>query len=242
MFCNKYFAIQILKYSRYLLHNLKLEKVMKKYILIIMFLFAFNLFSQYATNDSYTPPSQGNQNTEDNSITNDAVTGRKPAVIDVNITGFKNIKLGGSRIDTINAILSDNTMLLPKQYMLNTNGVDLASEESASFLALEENKFYKSGYFLFKEDALYSISINFQPNQVDFLELLSSLSAKYGRGAFLDAETVAWQNGDIRIILERPSTVKYLDMKHITTTSDTRIKEKESIAPQNTRKDILEGL
>ncbi len=216
-----------------------------RYILIMMFLFCVNLFSQYATNDAYTPPQNNNNDnttTEESYITNDAIVGRKPAVINVPITGFKNIRLGSSREDTIRAILEDNTMMLPKEYMLNTNGVDLASEESATFLSLEENKFYKSGYFIFKDDSLYSITIYFQPDQVDFLELLSSMSAKYGKGAFLDAETVSWQNGDNRIILERPSIVKYLNMNNITTTSQTRIREKESIPPQNNRKEILEGL
>ena len=218
-----------------------------RYILVIMFLVCANLFSQYATNDAYTPPQNNNNNNtaateEESYITNDAVVGRKPAVINVPITGFKNIRLGSSREDTIRAILEDNTMMLPKEYMLNTNGVDLASEESADFLSLEENKFYKSGYFIFKDDSLYSITIYFQPDQVDFLELLSSMSAKYGKGAFLDAETVSWQNGDNRIILERPSIVKYINMNNITTTSQTRIDEKESIPPQNNRKEILEGL
>ncbi|WP_288693959.1 hypothetical protein [uncultured Brachyspira sp.] len=218
-----------------------------RYILVIMFLVCANLFSQYATNDAYTPPQNNNNNNtaateEESYITNDAVVGRKPAVINIPITGFKNIKLGSTREDTIKAILEDNTMMLPKEYMLNTDGVDLASEESATFLSLEENKFYKSGYFIFKDDSLYSITIYFQPNQVDFLELLSSLSAKYGKGAFLDAETVSWQNGDNRIILERPSIIKYINMNNITTTSQTRIREKESIPPQNNRKDILEGL
>lgn len=218
-----------------------------RYILVIMFLVCANLFSQYATNDAYTPPQNNNNNNtaateEESYITNDAIVGRKPAVINIPITGFKNIKLGSTREDTIKAILEDNTMMLPKEYMLNTDGVDLASEESATFLSLEENKFYKSGYFIFKDDALYSITIYFQPNQVDFLELLSSLSAKYGKGAFLDAETVSWQNGDNRIILERPSIIKYINMNNITTTSQTRIREKESIPPQNNRKEILEGL
>ncbi|WP_028330140.1 hypothetical protein [Brachyspira alvinipulli] len=225
---------------------------MKKYIFILMVLYTSCIFAQYATNDAYVPNNNNNNNnnntttTEENNqnnneyITNDAVMGRKPAVITTPITGFKNITLGASRQDTIDAILSDNTMTLPKQYMTGT--VDLSAEESATFIALEENKFYKSGYFIFKDDALYSITINFQPNQVDFLELLSALNAKYTKGAFLDANTVAWQNGDIRIILERPSVVKYINMNNVTTTSDVRIKEKEEAPPQNTRKSILEGL
>ena len=89
-----------------------------RYILIMMFLFCLNLFSQYATNDAYTPPQNNNNNTtttEESYITNDAVVGRKPAVINIPITGFKNIKLGSTREDTIKAILEDNTMMLPKE-------------------------------------------------------------------------------------------------------------------------------
>ena len=173
---------------------------MKKYVFIFMFLCTYFIFPQYATNDAYT--SNNNEVNNNVSITNDAVMGRKPTFIDIPITGFKNIKLGASREDTIKAILSDNTMTLPKQYMTGT--IDLLAEESDSFLALEENKFYKSGYFIFKDNQLYSITIYFQSNQVDFLELLSALNAKYSKGSFIDANTVAWQNGDIRIILERP--------------------------------------
>lgn len=208
-----------------------------------MFLFAHSLFSQnYATNDAYNPnQTAANTNAgENSSITNDAIMGRKPAITQTAITGFKDIQLGSTRDDVINAILSDNTMILPKKYM--TGSVDIAAEESATFLALEENKFYKSGYFIFKNDSLYSITIHFQSNQVDFLELLSALNSKYSKGAFLDANTVAWQNGNMRMILERPSIVKYINMNNITTTSDTRIKEKESAPTQNERKDILEGL
>ena len=208
-----------------------------------MFLFAYSLFSQnYATNDAYNPnQTAANTNSgENSSITNDAIMGRKPAITQTAITGFKDIQLGSTRDDVINAILSDNTMILPKKYM--TGSVDIAAEESATFLALEENKFYKSGYFIFKNDSLYSITIHFQSNQVDFLELLSALNSKYSKGAFLDANTVAWQNGNMRMILERPSIVKYINMNNITTTSDTRIKEKESAPTQNERKDILEGL
>ena len=218
---------------------------MKKYISIFMFLFAYSLFSQnYATNDAYNPnqPAQNTEATEEksDSITNDAIMGRKPAITETEITGFKDIQLGSTRDDVISSILSDSTMILPRKYM--TGSVDITAEESETFLALEENKFYKSGYFIFKDDSLYSITIYFQPNQVDFLELLSALNSKYDKGNFLDANTVAWQNGNMRMILERPSVIKYINMNNIKTTSDTRIKEKESTPTQNERKAILEGL
>ena len=211
---------------------------MKEYVFIFMLLFGYSLFSQnYVNNSNQTT----NASTEKNSsITSDTVMGRKPAITETAITGFKDIRLGATRKDTINAILRDGTMILPRKYM--TGSVDITAEESATFLALEENKFYRSGYFIFKSDSLYSITIYFQPNQVDFLELLSALNSKYSKGAFLDANTVAWQNGNMRIILERPSIVKYINMNNITTTSETRIREKEETPSQNDRNEILEGL
>ena len=139
-----------------------------------MFIFAYSLFSQnYATNDAYNPnQTAANTNAgENSSITNDAIMGRKPAITQTAITGFKDIQLGSTRDDVINAILSDNTMILPKKYM--TGSVDIAAEESATFLALEENKFYKSGYFIFKNDS-------------DFKCLFLLLILKYAIPEFVD--------------------------------------------------------
>ncbi len=199
-----------------------------KYLIIYLLLFVFYKVSYP-------------QETNNNSITNDNVYGRSPANTEVSITGYKDIKLGATKEETINAILNDNTMILPKKYL--QNNVDISAEDTESFISLVPNKFYRSGYFVFKDDSLYSITINFQPNQFDFLEMLNKLNAKYGKGNFLDANTISWQNADIKMILERPSIIKYISIEHITTTSDTRIRTaKENNAQNNVRQSILEGL
>lgn len=199
-----------------------------KYLIIYLLLFIFYKVSYP-------------QETNNNSITNDNVYGRSPANTEVSITGYKDIKLGATKEETINAILNDNTMILPKKYL--QNNVDISAEDTESFISLVPNKFYRSGYFVFKDDSLYSITINFQPNQFDFLEMLNKLNAKYGKGNFLDANTISWQNADIKMILERPSIIKYISIEHITTTSDTRIRTaKENNAQNNVRQSILEGL
>lgn len=199
-----------------------------KYLIIYLLLFIFYKVSYP-------------QETNNNSITNDNVYGRSPANTEVSITGYKDIKLGSTKEETINAILNDNTMILPKKYL--QNNVDISAEDTESFISLVPNKFYRSGYFVFKDDSLYSITINFQPNQFDFLEMLNKLNAKYGKGNFLDANTISWQNSDIKMILERPSIIKYISIEHITTTSDTRIRTaKENNAQNNVRQSILEGL
>lgn len=168
---------------------------------------------------------------------------RKPTITEVPITGYRNIKLGSTKEETIKAINSDALMILPKQYAYGN--VDVSTEEYDTFLALQQNKFFKSGYFLFKDNALYSITIRFQSNQIDFLEILNALNKKYGLGSFLDASTVAWENEERRIILERPTIVKYMIMDYITNASAKQIPDDPAVyneLPQTTRESLFEGL
>ncbi len=87
---------------------------------------------------------------------------------------------------------------------------DIEHETSKSFISINENKFFRSGYFLFSDDSLYAIILGYQTKEVDFLDLLQTLNSKYGKGAFLDADTVAWEYQNRQLILERPATVKYI--------------------------------
>lgn len=185
------------------------------------------------------------QNTEEN--TNNTGTNifveRKPTVTDIPITGYRNIKLGSTKEECIKAITSDPLMMLPRQYAYG--GVDVSSEEYDTFLNLQQNKFFKSGYFLFKDNALYAITIRFQSNQIDFLEILNALNKKYGTGSFLDASTVAWENGERRITLERPTIVKYMIMDYITNAGPKQTPDNPAIyseLPETTRESLFEGL
>lgn len=161
---------------------------------------------------------------------------REPKITDIPIIGYRNINLGMTRKEVIDIINKDPLMMLPRKYLYGD--VDINAEESANFIALQENRYFRSGYFLFKNDSLYSITIRFQENQIDFLEILNTLNNKYGLGEFTDASTIAWINGNNKLILERPTIVKYFLLSEITNvaSADTNINL------MRTRQSLLDGL
>lgn len=156
-----------------------------------------------------------------------------PAQSDKSIDGFSGIHLGQNKQATIDALKESTIVNLQKKYQ----DPDISSEETGNFVQIDENKYFKSGYFLFKDDRLFSITLRFQENQVDFLDLLTSLNEKYGKGSFMDANTVAWESGRTQMILERPATVKYMLME---VTRDVRSSYTNKIITN--RVDITEGL
>ncbi len=156
-----------------------------------------------------------------------------PAQSDRSIDGFSGIHLGQNMQATIDALKESTVVTLPKKYQ----DPDIDSEATSNFVQINENKYFKSGYFLFKDNRLFSITLRFQENQVDFLDLLTSLNEKYGKGSFMDANTVAWESGRTQMILERPATVKYMLME---VTRDVRVNYTNKIVTN--RVDITEGL
>lgn len=87
---------------------------------------------------------------------------------------------------------------------------DIPDERDDFFIKLGKTDFINSGYLLFKNDALYSIRIEFNKKQIAYVEILKSLSGKYGPGKFLNSDKLMWQNGDNLLVFERPNVVKYL--------------------------------
>ena len=54
------------------------------------------------------------------------------------------------------------------------------------------------------------------PQKLDHFSVWSALSAKYGQPATLSPEESVWQSDPVRLSLERPLTVKYIDNKTFT--------------------------
>ncbi len=156
-----------------------------------------------------------------------------PAKAEVAITGFGNISLGANMESTIEHLMNNPIISLPRKYQ----DIDIASETSDSFISINQNKFFRSGYFLFQNDSLYAITIRYQQNQTDFLALLQTLNDKYGKGAFMNADTVAWEYGDVQMILERPTTIKYINTN---IANDVRVNYTNMILTNQL--DILEGI
>ena len=120
--------------------------------------------------------------------------------------GFRSVKLG-MELEQVKQLLIEDPLFdyrgdpdisflpLPPQTLIETSG----------------SSFIRRAYFQFEEDLLYIIILSMDPDRLDYYTLYSTLSGKYGPPTSLDPTEAVWQFEGLRLSLERPLNVKYID-------------------------------
>lgn len=90
--------------------------------------------------------------------------------------------------------------------------VSLLPGENRTLIETTGLSFIKRAWFQFKEDKLYIMTFMLNPDRVDYYSIYSSLVEKYGEPDTLDPRKAVWDDKTTRLSLERPLTVKYLDV------------------------------
>ncbi len=72
--------------------------------------------------------------------------------------------------------------------------------------------FVRRATFLFHEGVLYIMSFDLNPEKLDHYSVFTSLEAKYGPPVELDPKASVWRSSTTRTSLERPLTLKYVDL------------------------------
>jgi len=120
--------------------------------------------------------------------------------------GFRSIRLG-MELEQVKQLLIEDPLFdyrgdpdisflpLPPQTLIETSG----------------SSFIRRAYFQFDQDLLYIIILSMDPDRLDYYTLYSTLSGKYGQPTSLDPTEAVWQFEGLRLSLERPLSVKYID-------------------------------
>ena len=66
-------------------------------------------------------------------------------------------------------------------------------------------------WFQFYNEQLYIITININPNKIDYYTMFTTLCQKYGEPESLDPQKAVWKNSSVTMQLEKPLAVKYID-------------------------------
>lgn len=121
--------------------------------------------------------------------------------------GFREIKLGLSLDDAKVAIENDG-------YFDYRGDPDLSMLLSENRAIIESRgKFYiDSGYFQFYNEVLYTITLVLDTGKIDYYTMFTTLREKYGDFNSLSPKRVIWENEKVRISLEKPLTLKYVDL------------------------------
>ena len=93
-------------------------------------------------------------------------------------------------------------------------------DPDVSFLpAREENlvettglSFIRRAFFQLREGKVFIMAFSMDPRRIDHYSVFVSLVKKYGEPASLNPREAVWENDETRVSLERPLTVKYIDM------------------------------
>ncbi|MDR2535196.1 MAG: hypothetical protein LBD29_04080 [Treponema sp.] len=94
-------------------------------------------------------------------------------------------------------------------------------DRDVSFLPVREQNlvettgfsFVKRAFFQLQSGQVFVMAFTLNTNLVDYYSMFTSFVKKYGEPDFLDPKQAVWESEETRIAIERPLTVKYIDMQ-----------------------------
>ncbi|MCL2520827.1 MAG: hypothetical protein FWE37_07510 [Spirochaetaceae bacterium] len=120
--------------------------------------------------------------------------------------GYRNIVLGSSMEEVREALANDTFFLYrgrPDASMLF---------EDSTAIEVRGAGFIHRAFFLFYNDRLYNITLELNPNMLDFFTIYQTFVANYGEPTDLSPSRALWSNDEIEITIERELFVKYIDV------------------------------
>jgi hypothetical protein len=69
----------------------------------------------------------------------------------------------------------------------------------------------KRAFFQIKDDAVFVMAFEMNTEKIDHYSVFTAFSGKYGGPLALDPRQSEWEDGETRVYIERPLTVKYID-------------------------------
>lgn len=119
---------------------------------------------------------------------------------------FRELSLGMSLDELKNALIADS--------LFRYRG-----DRDVSFLPIQEQtliettglSFVRRAFFQLEEGKLFIMSFTLDPGLIDHYSVFTTFVEKYGEPNSLNPRQAVWENGESRISLERPLTLKYID-------------------------------
>jgi hypothetical protein len=120
--------------------------------------------------------------------------------------GFAGIEMGMA-LDVVKELLKRD----PQFRFRGDPDVSMLARPNESLIETEGLSFIERAYFQFYEGKLYTIILALNPERVDHYTMYTVLVDRYGEPSSLDPTEAVWEFDSIRMVLERPLSVKYID-------------------------------
>lgn len=122
--------------------------------------------------------------------------------------GFREILLGTPFDRTQELLQADSAF----QYRGEPD-VSLRLSDGGTVIDTRGRVYMDRGIFQFHEGQLFSIALYLDRSRLDYFQLYEQFRGRYGEPVDLDPQRALWEDDLTRIELERPLTVRYLDLE-----------------------------
>lgn len=149
--------------------------------------------------------------------------------------GYQNITLGMS-LDSVKQTLQDEALFGYR----GERDVSMLKNPNRVLIETSALSFLKRCWFQFYEDSLYTIILKMNEDMVDYYSIFKTLNDKYGEPTSLNPEKVVWKNDSVILSLEKPLTLKYIDVETFNKLQEQS--KVEATSSEVIRKNFLESL
>lgn len=138
--------------------------------------------------------------------TPDVATSRSSALEELG-RGFDNIEIGMTKEQTEAALMRSG-------FFRYTGKPDISFRPGSDdpILYVEGLQYVREAYFQFRDDRLYSIIVVLNTNLIDYGTFFRNFRERFGDPLTINPTAASWENGVIRLRLEKPLSVQYLDL------------------------------
>jgi hypothetical protein len=120
--------------------------------------------------------------------------------------GFRSVELG-MELDTVKRLLQED----PLYAYRGDPDVSMLPQPQQTLIECAGTSYIRRAFFQFHERRLYILILALDPEKLDYFSLYSTLTEKYGAASSLDPSAAVWEFQGLRLSLERPLSVKYID-------------------------------
>jgi hypothetical protein len=121
---------------------------------------------------------------------------------------FRGIRLGMGLEDLKTALQQDGLF-----HFRGDRDVSFLPSREQNLVETTGFSFIRRAFFQLQEGQVFIMAFALDPALIDHYSVFTTLVKKYGEPVRLDPKQAIWETEDTRVAIERPLTVKYIDMK-----------------------------
>lgn len=121
--------------------------------------------------------------------------------------GYRTVTLGIGLEELKEALRRDTDAYLFRE----DRDVYFVPLRNENYVETTGRNFIKRAFFQLKDANVFVISLEFNPDRIDYYSVFTAFRIKYGEPESIDPQKAVWESDTVRVSIERPLTVKYID-------------------------------